>query len=75
MMTPKYGILSIICRNVLDGKIPDAQLLPVTINYEKLLEGASYTYEMMGESKVKESLTRLIKAVDVLKENYGRIYI
>ena len=30
---------------------------------------------MMGESKVKESLSRLIKAVDVLKENYGRIYI
>lgn len=29
----------------------------------------------MGETKVKESLSRLIKAVDVLKENYGRIYI
>jgi glycerone phosphate O-acyltransferase/fatty acyl-CoA reductase len=67
MMVPKLGILSIICKNVLEGKIPDAQLLPVTINYEKLLEGASYTYEMMGETKVKESLTRMLKAVDVLK--------
>ncbi len=60
---------------MLDGKIPDAQILPVTINYEKILEGTSFTYEMMGETKVKESLSRLIKAADVLKENYGRIYI
>lgn len=29
----------------------------------------------MGEAKVKESLSRLLKAVDVLKENYGRIYL
>lgn len=29
----------------------------------------------MGEAKVKESLSRLVKAADVLKENYGRIYL
>jgi glycerol-3-phosphate O-acyltransferase len=75
MLSPKFGILSIVVKNVLEGKIPDAQILPVTINYEKVLEGTSFTYEMMGESKVKESLSRLIKAADVLKENFGRIYI
>lgn len=53
MLEPKYGILSIVCKNVLEGKIVDAQILPVTINYEKVLEGQSFTYEMMGESKVK----------------------
>jgi glycerol-3-phosphate O-acyltransferase len=67
MLTPKYGILSIVAKNVIDGKIPDAQILPVTLNYEKILEGTSFTYELMGEAKVKESLSRLIKAVDVLK--------
>jgi glycerol-3-phosphate O-acyltransferase len=40
-----------------------------------VLEGNSFTYEMMGEAKIKESLSRLLKAVNVLKENYGRIYI
>lgn len=53
MLSPKYGILSIVAKNVLDGRIPDAQILPITINYEKVLEGESFTYEMMGESKVK----------------------
>lgn len=48
MLSPKYGILSIIVKNVQDGRIPDAQILPVTINYEKVLEGNSFTYEMMG---------------------------
>ncbi len=38
---------------MLDGKIPDAQILPVTINYEKILEGTSFTYEMMGETKIR----------------------
>jgi len=67
MLPPKFGILSIVAKNVMEGKIPDAQILPITVNYEKILEGQSFTYEMMGESKVKESLTRLIKAVDTLK--------
>jgi 1-acyl-sn-glycerol-3-phosphate acyltransferase len=67
MLPPKFGVLSIVAKNVLDGRIPDAQILPITLNYEKVLEGQSFTYEMMGESKVKESLTRLIKAVDTLK--------
>ena len=75
MLSPKYGILSIVAKNVLDGKIPDAQILPVTLNYEKVLEGDSFTYEMMGQSKVKESLKRVLKAADILKENFGRIYI
>lgn len=37
MLSPKYGILSIVAKNVLDSKIPDAQILPITLNYEKVL--------------------------------------
>ena len=74
-MAPKYGILTVIAQNVIEGRVPDAFILPVTINYEKVLEGRSFTYEMMGESKVKESLGRVLKSVDVLKENYGRIHL
>lgn len=75
MLSPKFGMLSLVASNVAEGKVVDAHILPVTINYERVLEGNSFTYEMMGEAKVKESLSRLLKAVDVLKENYGRIYL
>lgn len=75
MMEPKLGLLNVVCETVVTGKINDALIVPVTINYEKVLEGASFPYELLGEPKVKESLGRLIKAVDVLKENYGQIHI
>jgi len=53
MLSPKFGILSIVAANVAEGKLRNAFILPVTINYEKILEGNSFTYEMMGEAKIK----------------------
>jgi len=37
MLPPKFGMLSIVANNVAEGRIIDAQILPVTINYEKIL--------------------------------------
>ena len=31
--------------------------------------------ELLGEEKIKESLIRVVKAVKILKMNFGRIYI
>lgn len=59
----------------MDGKIVDAVIIPITINYEKVLEGDTYPYELMGETKVKESLGRLIKAARLLSQNYGKVFI
>lgn len=33
MLPPKFGILSIIASNVAEGRVVDAQILPVTVNY------------------------------------------
>jgi glycerol-3-phosphate O-acyltransferase len=75
MLDPKYGILTMVVDAVNANMLKDAKLVPITINYEKVLEGDTFPIELLGESKVKESLGRLIKAAEVLKENYGRIYI
>ena len=53
MLAPKFGILSVVASNVLQGKLKNAFILPVTVNYQKILEGNSFTYEMMGQAKVK----------------------
>jgi glycerol-3-phosphate O-acyltransferase len=50
-------------------------IVPISISYEKVLEGDSYPYELMGESKVKESLIRLVKASKILSLNFGKINI
>lgn len=33
MLAPKFGILSVIASNVAEGKLRDAFILPVTVNY------------------------------------------
>jgi glycerol-3-phosphate O-acyltransferase len=68
-------LLSIVADTVFDGKLNDVTILPITINYEKVLEADTYPYELLGEEKVKESLLRVIKAARILSTNYGRIYI
>lgn len=74
-LSPKFGLLSIVADTVFDSKLTDVTVLPITINYEKVLEADTYPYELLGEEKVKESLLRVIKAARILSTNYGRIYI
>jgi glycerol-3-phosphate O-acyltransferase len=50
-------------------------LVPLTINYEKVLEGDTFPGELLGEEKVEESLIRIIKAIPLLKVNFGRVYV
>ena len=75
MQHPKFGILATIADAVYDQKLKDAVIVPITINYEKVLEGDTYPYELMGEEKIRESLLRLIRASSTLVQNYGKIYI
>ena len=75
MLTPKFGLLNIVTDTFFDKKLPDVQLVPVTINYEKIVEGETFPFELLGESKVKESLVRVVKAASILNQNFGRVYI
>ena len=75
VLHPKFGLLS-MCTNVyFEGSLPDVSFVPVTINYERVLEGETFPLELLGEHKVKESFSRIIKAVKILKMNFGKIFI
>jgi glycerol-3-phosphate O-acyltransferase len=74
-LPPKLGILSIVTDAMYDNKVSDIKIMPISINYEKVLEADTYPYELLGEEKVKESLLRVIRAASILTANYGRIYI
>ncbi len=60
---------------VIENRIPDATLIPLTINYERVMEAETYPLELLGEDKVKESLIRILKAAKILNSNMGRVYI
>jgi len=75
MLAPKFGILQILTNCFFDKKVEDVTLVPVTINYTRTLEGESFPNELTGENKVKESLSRIVKAVQIFAMNFGTIFL
>jgi glycerol-3-phosphate O-acyltransferase len=58
-----------------DKQVEEITFVPVTINYTRTLEGESFPNELTGENKVKESLSRIVKAFSILSMNFGTIFV
>lgn len=72
---PKSGILSVIVDAFNDKSISDALIVPVSINYEKLVDG-NFVREQLGQKKVPESFSSAASAImKVLKARYGLMRI
>lgn len=64
-----------IVDSFINGLIDDAILVPVSVNYEKLVDG-NFTNEQMGTPKKKESFTNAMKSIwKVLNAKYGLMRI
>lgn len=59
---PKGGILSVIVNAFMDRSIPDALIVPVSVNYERLVDG-NFVQEQKGEKKCPETFTKAISAI------------
>lgn len=59
---PKGGILSVIVNAFMDRSIPDALLVPVSVNYEKIVDG-NFVREQKGEKKVPESFRNAMAGI------------
>lgn len=69
------GVLSVIIDAFMDGTIPDALLVPVSVNYERLVDG-NFVYEQLGQRKKPESFTSAISAIwSILNSKYGLMRI
>ena len=75
LMQPKLGLFTWLVDAVMEGARNDLLFVPVAIDYEKVVEGASYKQELQGGEKKPEDLKALLSAPAVLTENYGRIYL
>jgi glycerol-3-phosphate O-acyltransferase len=75
ILSPKYGFLSILTKAYYKKKVEDLTFIPVTINYTRTLEGETFPIELTGQDKVKESLGRIVKAVEIFSMNLGTIYL
>lgn len=75
LLTPKMGLLGMCVDPVLEGAIQDVSFIPVSISYEKIIEAKSYSRELEGGQKSKESVGALLSTRKVLRSRFGRVYV
>jgi glycerol-3-phosphate O-acyltransferase len=60
LLVPKVGMLRLLCNTILREKASDCWILPVSVQYDRVIETDTYVDELLGKPKVKESLAQLI---------------
>ncbi|KAI5838824.1 acyltransferase-domain-containing protein [Morchella snyderi] len=73
LLPPKFGILSFILDSVLSGRVRDAYVIPVSTQYDKVIETEAYVSELLGIPKVKENLWDFLSSSKFLNLNMGRV--
>lgn len=56
-------------------ELEDILLVPITINYDKVYEGGQFPYELLGETKPKQSLLKVLKTFTFIKEKQGQVIV
>jgi glycerol-3-phosphate O-acyltransferase len=75
LLPPKLGLLTWEVEAILDGAREDLAFIPVSLDYENVVESKSYSRELLGAEKKPEDLKALLSAPRVLARRYGRIHV
>ncbi|HET9956955.1 MAG TPA: 1-acyl-sn-glycerol-3-phosphate acyltransferase [Polyangiaceae bacterium] len=73
LVPPKFGLLSMIVDAALAVPSTPSYFVPVSIGYERVIEGEAYERELKGGEKAKEDAAGLLKSGNLLRHRYGRI--
>jgi len=49
--------------------------VPITINYDRVIEGEVFPNDLLGEGPIKESFFRAFKQMISVKKNVGKVYV
>ncbi|GAB6024948.1 hypothetical protein CHUAL_010050 [Chamberlinius hualienensis] len=72
---PKAGLLSVVVDAYKDGALEDAYIVPIGLNYDKLIDNGLLG-EQMGKPKVMESFALAVKSIwNILNSNYGNVSV
>jgi glycerol-3-phosphate O-acyltransferase len=75
LLKPRLGMLKMVLETYLEKRVPDVNIVPVSLSYERTMEVDSFIQEFMGEGKQEESLGRVIKGLSTLFEKLGTVHI
>jgi glycerol-3-phosphate O-acyltransferase len=68
-------VFNTIIDGYFNGRTSDVDIIPVTINYDRILEGETFPYELAGEEKVQESFTRFVSSARFIGTPFGKACI
>ncbi|SER17175.1 glycerol-3-phosphate acyltransferase [Solimonas aquatica] len=75
LLAPKTGLLSMVVEAGLRQSARPVAIVPTYIGYDRVWEVSSYTKELRGGAKTKESAEGLLKAGKILNRSYGKAYV
>ncbi len=75
LLMPRFGLLHMIVDAWRAGAREDVQFVPVSIDYERIIEGGTYVRELKGAEKPKESLAGVLGTAKILRSRYGRLHL
>ncbi|KAF3922587.1 hypothetical protein AA313_de0203211 [Arthrobotrys entomopaga] len=73
LLPPKFGILNFILSSIISGRVKDCLIVPVSTQYDKVIETESYINELLGVPKKKENLYDFLNSSSVLSLKMGRV--
>ena len=53
----------------------DIEFVPVTINYDRIIEGDQFPLDLLGETKHKESFFKIVKVLLTSKKQLGKVIV
>ncbi|XP_059218682.1 dihydroxyacetone phosphate acyltransferase isoform X1 [Stomoxys calcitrans] len=74
-LVPKVGLLSMALLPFFSGEVSDITIVPVSVSYERVLEEQLFVYELLGVPKPKESTKGFFKALKIIDERFGKMYL
>ncbi len=75
MLAPAYGMLKMVTQAEKNKVVDDVVLIPVSICYDEVPEQTSYSKELGGGQKTRESAKELLGSTNVISKNFGKVYV
>lgn len=75
LLGPKLGLLSMIVDAWKNGAQEDVLFVPISVDYERIIEAGSYQKEQSGAPKKVEGIGGLLASTRILASRYGRLRV
>ncbi|KAF0698300.1 Aste57867_11093 [Aphanomyces stellatus] len=63
VMKPKFGFFNMLASFLADHPTRDLLVVPISLDYDRVLEVPEYTAQLLGKAKQKESIWSLLKSI------------